>query len=70
MGVARILDWGGAQTWNHIGVDQKKESSQFDLGFVIGGGGVKFSWRPGLDWGGGGQTSSYRVGTKLTKQLN
>ena len=30
---------GGGQTRNHIGEDhKKKESSQFDLGFVIGGG--------------------------------
>ena len=34
-----------------MGEDQKKESSQFDLGFVIGGRGAKFSYRPILDWG-------------------
>ena len=52
IGVARILDWGEGQTRNHIGEDQKKESSQFDLGFVIGEGRAKFSWRPILDRGG------------------
>ena len=38
IGVARFLDWEGAQTTSHIGEEQKKEeSSQFDLGFLIGG---------------------------------
>ena len=57
---------GGGQTKSHLGEDQKKESSQFDLGFVIGGArnlvGDQF-------WIGGGQTSNYWVGTKLKKQL-
>ena len=34
-----------------------------------GGGGAKFIWRRILDWG-GGQTSSYRVRTKVIKQLS
>ena len=37
----RSQDFGsggeGGQTINHIDEDQKKESSQFDLGFVFGG---------------------------------
>ena len=53
--VARILDWGGAKPEITMVKTKKKESSQFDLGFVIEGG-PKFSWRPILDWG--GQTSS------------
>ena len=52
IGVARILDWGGGPNQKlHRWRPKKKESSQFDLGFVIGVG-PKFSWRPILNWGG------------------
>ena len=65
--IARILDWGGAKPEITSVTTKKKESSQFDLGFVMGGGrnlvGDQF-------WIGGIQTSSYWVGTKLKKQLN
>ena len=46
----------------------KKESSQFDLGFVIRGeGDPKLVGHQFLIREGVGQTSSYRVGTKLEK---
>ena len=41
-GVARIFDWGGGQTTNHIGEDQGKKV--FTVRF-------KFSWRLIWDWG-------------------
>ena len=47
IGVARILDWG-AQTTIQIGEDHKIRSSQFDLGFLIGGGRILLETNLGL----------------------